>query len=417
MKILYISQYYLPEMGAPSVRVSQLARHWKAAGHEVTVLTGFPNHPTGKLHPDYAKRFRRGFYRETLDGIDVVRSWLIPLPNRRPYERILNYVSFCVSAAVRATFLSRPDVVIATSPQLLVGVAGWWVHLIKRVPLIFEVRDIWPEGILASGVGREGTLFARSLRWVSRFLYRVSDRIVVVSPAYIENLAEDYAVPRQKMSLVPNGVETDLFRRTETGSIDAELGLQGRFVCSFIGTIGFAHGLSTVLEAAAAMKTLLPDVVFLLVGEGSDKEPLRAAAASRGLDNVVLLDQQPFEKVPRILSRSDVALVPLKRADTFKTVIPTKMLECMACEVPVVLGVEGQAAELLGDADGGIGIEPEDPQALVEAIARLHADPELRRRYGRNGRNYVVANLSRGATAVTYLDILGDVIGGDGGRS
>lgn len=416
MKILYISQYYPPEMGAPSVRVSQLAQHWKAAGHEVTVLTGFPNHPTGKLHPGYKKRFRRGFYRETLDGIDVVRSWLIPLPNRRPYQRILNYVSFCLSAAVRATFLPRPDVVIATSPQLLVGVTGWWTRLVKRVPLIFEVRDIWPEGILASGVGREGTFFVRSLRSISRFLYRVSDRIVVVSPAYIDDLNRDYSVPREKMSLVPNGVETDLFRRSEPGSIDTELGLEGKFVCSFIGTIGFAHGLSTILEAAETMKSLLPVVVFLLVGEGSDKEALRTTAADRGLENVILLDQQPLERVPLLLSRSDVALVLLKRADTFKTVIPTKMLECMACELPVVLGVEGQAAELLAKADAGIAIEPEDARSLVEAIARLHADPELRRRYGANGRNYIVANLSRGATAATYIDVLCDVLGGAGGR-
>ena len=417
MKILYISQYYPPEMGAPSVRVSQLARHWKAAGHQVTVQTGFPNHPTGKLHPEYVNRFRRGFHREELDGIDVVRSWLIPLPNRKPWQRILNYVSFCLSAAVRGTFLRRPDVVIATSPQLLVGLAGWWVHLIKRVPLVFEVRDIWPEGILASGVGREGTFFARSLRAVSRFLYRVSDRIVVVSPAYIDDLVRDYSVPRDKMSLVPNGVETDLFRRSEDRSIDTELGLEGRFVCSFIGTIGFAHGLSTVVEAATTIKDQLPDVVFLLVGEGSDKESLREAIASKGLDNVMLLDQQPFERVPQILSRSDVALVLLKRAPTFKTVIPTKMLECMACEVPVVLGVEGQAAELLAAADGGIAIAPEDPQALVDALARLHEDPELRRRYGSSGRDYVVNNLSRGATATTYIDFLAEVIGGDDGRS
>src|SRR4051794_3135768 len=145
LKILYISQYFPPEMGAPAARVSELSRHWADAGHEVAVLTGFPNHPDGVLRPEYRKHFRRAVFREQADGVSVVRTWLLPFPNRKPYERVLNYSSFCASASLTGTFLERPDVIIATSPQLLVGLAGWWIAKLKRVPFVLEVRDLWPE--------------------------------------------------------------------------------------------------------------------------------------------------------------------------------------------------------------------------------------------------------------------------------
>src|SRR5258708_39536671 len=149
--IVYISQYYPPEMGAPAARVSELARHWVRAGHQVTVLTGFPNHPDGVVRPEYRKRFRRLVCRETVDGVQVVRTWLLPFPNRKAYERMLNYSSFCVSAAVTGSFLERPDVVIATSPQLLVGLSGWWAARMKGMAFVLEVRDLWPESLAAGG--------------------------------------------------------------------------------------------------------------------------------------------------------------------------------------------------------------------------------------------------------------------------
>src|SRR5436309_5220217 len=152
LNILYISQYYPPEMGAPAARVSELSRHWVEAGHQVTVLTGFPNHPDGVLRPEYRKHFRRGVFREQVGGVNVVRTWLLPFPNRKPYERILNYSSFCASASLTGSFLDRPDVVIATSPQLLVGVAGSWIAELKRVPFVLEIRDLWAEWLAAVGV-------------------------------------------------------------------------------------------------------------------------------------------------------------------------------------------------------------------------------------------------------------------------
>ena len=202
MKILYISQYFPPEMGAPAARAVELSRHWARAGHEVTVLTGFPNHPTGVVAAEYREKFRRMVIREQLDGINVVRTWLLPFPNRRAYERILNYTSFCFSAGATGLFLPRPDVVIATSPQLLVGLSGWWVAGWKRVPFVFEVRDLWPESLAAVGVSDGDSLLHRTLGTVAGFLYNRSDRVVVVTPAFEDYLVQHWRVPREKISVI-----------------------------------------------------------------------------------------------------------------------------------------------------------------------------------------------------------------------
>lgn len=220
MKILYVSQYFPPEMGAPAARVSELARYWAAAGHEVTVLTGFPNHPTGVLHPDYRARFRRLICREQVDGIKVIRTWLMPLPNRKAHERMLNYSSFCLSACLAGTFLKRPNVVIATSPQLLVGIAGWWVSRIKNVPFVLEIRDLWPESLEAVGVGNCRSVLHRVLGRIAGFLYQACHHLVVVTPAFKEHIVREWGVLDEKISVVPNGVDTDLFSPSPVGAAD-----------------------------------------------------------------------------------------------------------------------------------------------------------------------------------------------------
>ena len=266
MKILYISQYFPPEMGAPAARAAELSRHWAAAGHDVTVLTGFPNHPTGVVPPEYRARFRRLVAREQIHGVNLVRSWLLPFPNRKAYERMLNYTSFCFSAASTGLFLSRPDVVIATSPQLLVALAGWWVARSKRVPFVFEVRDLWPESLAAVGAGDGKSLLHRTLAKIAGFLYRRADRIAVVTPAFEDHLVKHWSVPREKISVIENGVETDLFAPQAASALRKELNVEGKFVVSYIGTMGMAHGLETILDAAAALRSTNPEIIFLVLG-------------------------------------------------------------------------------------------------------------------------------------------------------
>ena len=400
-------------MGAPAARAAELAHHWAQSGHDVSVLTGFPNHPTGVVPEEWQARLRRLTYRETVDGVSVFRTWLWPLPNRKAHERMRNYASFCVSAALRGLTIPRPDVIIATSPQLLVGLSGWWLAFARQVPFVFEVRDLWPESLAAVGAGSEGSLLHHALGAIAGFLYQRSNRIVVVTPAFKEHLIRHWRVPEEKIAVVENGVETSLFAPQPSQadqSLRKQLGAEGKFLASYIGTLGNAHGLETLLDAAAQWQKPNPDVLFLLIGEGAEKERLKAQAQSRGLANIRFLDQQPREKIPALISASDACLVLLKKTDVFKTVIPTKMLEFMSCARPVIVGVDGQARQIVEAADAGIVIEPENAEALIHAIDQLAVNPELGAKLGQNGREHILQHFSRDRTAEKYVQILKNVV-------
>lgn len=413
MKILYVSQYFSPEMGAPAARASELAQHWAHAGHDVSVLTGFPNHPTGIVPAEWRGRLHRLAYHEKAGRVNVFRTWLWPLPNRKAHERMRNYVSFCLSAALRGLGIPRPDVIIATSPQLLVGVSGWWLALARRVPFVFEVRDLWPESLTAVGLGSEKSLLHRSLLSTARFLYKRSDHIVVVTPAFKDHIVRHYDVAAEKISVIENGVETALFAPSAAAAnhaLRSKLGVSGKFLVCYVGTMGMAHGLDTLLDAASQLQNQNAAVMLLLVGEGSEKKRIQAVTQSRGLANVRFLGQQPRETIPSFISASDACLVILKKADIFKTVIPTKMLEFMSCARPVIVGVDGLAREIVERAGAGIVIEPENSSALAQAIRQLAANRELGDKLGRQGREYIVQRFSRLQTAGDYIHVLEEVL-------
>ncbi len=410
MKILYVSQYFPPEMGAPAARAAELSRHWARMGHDVTVLTGFPNHPTGVGPEDWRSRLRHLRYTETVDRVQVVRTWLWPLPNRKAHERIRNYASFCVSAGITGLALHKPDVIIATSPQLLCALAGWWLARWKRVPFVFEVRDLWPESLAAVGAGTEGSLLHRTLGAIAGFLYRRADRIVVVAPAFKDHLIRYWNVAAAKISVVENGVETDLFRLDPAAmEVRKQLKLEGRFLICYIGTMGNAHGLETLIAAAEELQTALPNAIFLLIGEGAEKERIVELAAARRLTNIQFLGQQPRERIPAYVSAADVCLVMLKKTELFKTVIPTKLLEYMACERPVIVAVDGQARQIVEEAGAGVFVEPESSKALLKAVLDLAEDPEHRRQMGASGRQYIVNRFSREKTARDYITVLDEL--------
>ena len=397
-------------MRRPRARV-ELSRHWAAAGHEVTVLTGFPNHPTGVVPPEYRGKFRRLVAHEQTNGVNVVRTWLLPFPNRKAYERMLNYSSFCASAASTGLFLSRPDVVIATSPQLLVGLSGWWLARWKRVPFVFEVRDLWPESLAAVGMGEADSLLHRSLAKIAGFLYRHANRIVVVTSAFEDYLVEHWNVPREKISVIENGVETQRFAPEPfaggTGSnLRRELDAEGKFVVSYIGTMGMAHGLETIIAAAISVARHKSRDRFPDAGRRRRKGAYRRPGAGARPEQSAIRRSAAPRKNSRLHRASDACLVLLKKTDLFKTVIPTKMLEFMSCARPVILGVEGQARAILEEARGGLVIEPENSDALVNAIRYLAANREEARELGRNGREHIVRKFSRHQTAERYIRVL-----------
>jgi glycosyltransferase involved in cell wall biosynthesis len=373
------------------------------------VLTGFPNHPTGFVPPEWRSRLRRLTYQERVGNVNVYRTWLWALPNRKAHERMRNYASFCISAALRGMAIPQPDVIIASSPQLLVGLAGWWLAWTRQVPFVFEVRDLWPESLSAVGVGGEDSLLHQTLAKIAGFLYERADRIVVVTPAFKDHLIARWRIPAEKIDIVENGVETDLFQPADCSTRSAlrkDLGAEQRFLVCYVGTMGMAHGLETLLDGAVKLQSQNPSIMFLLIGEGAEKERIKSLARSRQLTNVCFLDQQPREKIPAFISAADACLVLLKKTDVFKTVIPTKMLEFMSCARPVILGVEGQAQQLIEDAGAGLVIRPENPDELVSAIQKLQQNADQARMMGEKGRAYITKNLSRASTAQKYIAVL-----------
>ena len=411
MKILYVSQYFPPETAAPAARAAELTRFWAQEGHEVTVLTGFPNHPTGIVPSEYRARLRRLVVREHSEGVNIVRTWLWPLPNGKTLPRILNYSSFLISSASAGLFLNRPDVVIASSPQLLVGLSGWWLAWCKNVPFVFEVRDLWPESLSAVGMGGPDSALNRSLSAIANFLYRNSDRIVVVTPAFKRHLVERRTAS-DKIEVVEHGVETDRFSPLYADpGLRKALGAERKFVVSYIGTMGMAHGLETLIEAANLLRDSVPEILFLLVGDGAQRQRITSLARSRALPNVHFVGPQPREQIPAYICASDACLVMLKPAPLFKTVLPTKLLEFMACARPVILGVDGYAREIVEEANAGVFFEPGNPADLASAVMRLAKAPAWRESLGRNGRRYVVSRFSRQPSAAKYLALLQQLVG------
>ncbi len=279
--------------------------------------------------------------------------------------------------------------------------------------MVFELRDLWPESIAAVGAMRKS--FALSLlERLEMRMYRDSAAIVCVTQSFIRSLASR-GIAREKLHFVPNGIVQSFWQSASRAGARESLGLSDSDVlASYVGTIGMAHGLSTVLEAAAILRTSAPNVSVLIVGDGAELEALRATAASEGLSNVRFTGMVPREEVPAILAATDIALVTLKLSDVFKTVLPSKMFEAMAARCAIVLGVDGEARETLERSGGGVPVTPGDAQALSEAIVRLAANADERRRMGLAGSEFVDREFNRRAWAVTYCGILGALIDNNG---
>jgi glycosyltransferase involved in cell wall biosynthesis len=412
VRVLYVSQYFPPEMGAPSARVSELAARWVRGGHEVCVLTGFPHHPTGIVPPEYR---RRVYAHETWQGADVVRCYVYATPNRGVLKRSLSYLSFAVSSVTLGA-VARPargaDLVVATSPQFFCAVAGWMISRLKGVPLVLEIRDLWPESIVELGVIGRNSLAHRILAGIERFLYRSAALLVGVTDSYRETWIGQ-GIPAKKIRVAKNGVDLERFApQPRENAARRELGLEGKFVVSYIGTHGMSQGLATLVEAADALRDE-PRLHFLFVGEGAEKADVMALARQRGLRNVTFLGQQSRDRIPQLIAAADLEAVLLRKRDLFTGVIPSKIFEIMGCARPILLGVEGEAARIVAESGAGYLARPEDPLSLVEQIRLALADPAEAERRGRAGREYVARNFDRDVLARRYAADLQDVARAD----
>ena len=341
-----------------------------------------------------------------MDGIEVHRVWSYLAANKGIVKRMLNYISYMFSGTLASLRIDRPDVVVATTPQFFCGFAGLIVAGLRRRAFVLEVRDMWADSMEATGALARG----RALRLLDRIetaLYSHVPRIVAVGDGYRSDLIRKGVDP-ERVSVVVNGADLEFYRpRAPDPELRRAWGLEGRFVCAYVGTIGMACGLDVVLRAAAKLRDANPhQIAFLLVGDGAERERLEAQAKAEGLSQVIFAGQQPKSTIPGFLALADVALAHLKRRRLYRTVLPSKMFEAMAMERPVILGVEGSAAEVLERAGGGICIEPENAVELLDALERFAEDPELRRRQASAGRRHVERHFDRDNLARDYADLL-----------
>lgn len=410
MRIVFITDNFPPEVNAPASRTYEHAREWVRAGHTVQVITCAPNFPFGTPYPGY----RNALYtRERLDGIDVLRVWSYMTRNEGFWLRSLDFLSFMITSVLGSLFVARADVVIATSPQFFAGVAGYLVARLTRAPFVLEVRDLWPDQIVANQVMASNPAI-RLLRGVARFLYDHADAVVTVGEGYEERIRARYGV-RRPIDVIPNGVIASVFQRS--GARDAVRdahGWAGRFVVLYLGTHGLSQKLETVVEAAALLERD-ERFHFVFVGDGAAREQIAQQVRAKGLSHVELLGQRPKAEVPDLYEAADCCVVPLKRSALYAGNYPSKMFEAMAMACPIVLSVEGIAADLLRRADAGLAVPAESPQDLAEAIRRLVDDPERALQMGRNGRAFVCEHFSRERWAARLLAVLERVRRSPGG--
>ncbi len=365
--ILFLTDNFPPEVNAPASRTFEHCREWVRAGVRVTVITGNPNFPEGKLMVGYRNRLRP--QRETIDGIEVVRVWSYISANEGFAKRVADYVSFA-AMAVLAGLRVTPDVIVATSPQFFTSWAGWALAKAKRRPWIFELRDLWPESIVAVGAMKPGKLLS-FLEKIELALYRDADLVIPVTDAFKANLVRR-GIPAGKIEVVTNGVAMEQFSpRPKDEALLARLGLTGKIVVAYVGTHGSAHALDFIVDSAAGAD---PRFHFLFVGAGAEKAKVVAKAKALGLTNCSFVDPVPKAEVVGTIASCDVMLVPLRRSDTFKTVIPSKIFEAAAMRRPILLGVEGQAKEIVEEYGAGLCFVPEDKASFLAALDAI-TDP------------------------------------------
>ena len=408
MHILFISDNFPPEVNAPASRTFEHCREWVKAGCTVTVITCAPNFPKGKVLEGYRNW---PWQTEEMAGITIIRVWSYITANKGFFRRILDYVSFMVTSVIASLLVRKVDIIIGTSPQFFTACAAFLTATLKRRPWIFELRDIWPESIRVVGAMKQSAALSL-LEKLELFLYRKATAVIPVTEAFRENLIER-GVDADKIEVITNGVDSSRYSpREKNAGLVRKLQLEGKFVAGYIGTQGMAHSLATVLDAAKMCKERVEDADhyrFILLGDGSEKAALLTQARAQGLHNVIFLDSVPKDEVVNYWSILDVSIIHLKRNDLFKSVIPSKLFECMGMGIPVLHGVEGESAEIVKRENIGLLFEPENPEALLSALLRVDRDPDLRRRLRENG-PIAAQRYDRAALALRMLKVLESVL-------
>jgi glycosyltransferase involved in cell wall biosynthesis len=404
MRILIVTHYFPPEIGAPQARLSELARSWAGAGDEVTVLTGMPNHPLGVIPPAYRGKIR---CEERTDGYRVVRCWLYATRNEGIAKKTVSHLSFMLSSVLLGSRVSGPaDVVVVSSPTFFSILAAWLLARVKRARFVVEVRDLWPAIFVELGVLKN--------RWVIRFLeavelaaYRAADAVVVVSEGFRHDITRR-GIPDHKVHTIRNGVDLERFVPVPAcAAVRRQLGAHDHdTLVLYLGAHGISHGLTAIADTAAALADA--PIHFAFVGEGAAKRQLADRVRALGLSNVTMLPGVARDAVPEQLAAADICLAPLRDLALFSTFIPSKIFEYLGAGKAVIGALQGEAAEILRAA-GALVVKPGDVSSMTSAVSELAANPERREEMGRQGRHYVEQHFDRGVLAGRYRELLAEV--------
>lgn len=404
MHILFLTDNFPPEVNAPASRTFEHCREWVKTGHEVTIITCAPNFPRGKVFSGYKNKL---WQTEEIEGIHVIRVWSYITENAGFVKRILDYISFMPPAVLASFFVRKPDLVIGTSPQFFTVCAAYLVSFFKRIPFVFELRDIWPESIKAVGAMND-SIIIKILEKIELFLYRKAEMIISVTHAFKKTLIER-GVDGEKIRVITNGVDVSRFYKADKDSVLVEqLGLKGKFVAGYVGTHGMAHHLETILEAALIAQENNEDILFLLLGNGARKQELVDLSITMGLKNIIFVDSVPKEDVARYWSLLDVSIIHLKKIELFTSVIPSKLFECMAMGIPVLHGVLGESAEIVTNNQVGLVFEPENEKQLYELLVNLKDNTDMYHELQINAINSSI-KYDRSVLAERFLDLISDL--------
>lgn len=371
MKILFLTDNFPPEVNAPASRTYDHVCEWAKAGHDITVITCAPNFPKGEVYEGYKNKW---YQVEFLGMIKVIRVWSYIAANKGFFKRTLDFISFSVTSFGAGLF-QKADIIIATSPQFFTALSGRTLSFWKRIPWIMEVRDLWPESVKTVGAMKDNA-FIRYFEWEEKRCYKSAIKIVVVTDSFKRTLATK-GVLEKKVEVVKNGANRELFKTMPKNvQLVKELGLEGKKIIGYIGTHGMAHKLDFILHCAERMQGK-NNYHFLLIGSGAEKQNLLKMKEELHLENVTMLDSVPKDKVSDYISILDLSLINLKRSDLFKTVIPSKIFENAGMEIPIIMGVEGEAQEIIEKYRAGLCFEPENEKDFLEKINKMLTDTEF----------------------------------------
>lgn len=396
MRILFLTDNFPPEVNAPATRTFEHCKEWVKAGHEVTVVTCFPNYPMGKVYPGYKNSLCK---KEFMDGIKVVRVWSYMTANKGFIKRIVDFISFSVTSFFAGLFQDC-DIIVATSPQFFTALSGRTLSFFKRKPWIMEVRDLWPDSIKAVGAMKESIVlkyFSKEEKWC----YSSAKKIVVVTNSFKREI-EKKGIAGDKIFVIKNGANTELFKpREKSQELLKKLGLQDKRVLGYVGTLGMAHKIDFLIDCVKE----LDDYALMILGNGAEKDNIQRKIENENIKNVVLLDTVPKNEVADYIALQDAALVNLRRSSLFTTVIPSKIFETASMRIPILLGVDGEAREMVEEFGAGLYYEPENKEDFLEKLNTLFSSSDIYEKCCDGGEKLAKA-YDRKRLAMEMLDII-----------